>query len=137
MSSQASAAPNRLVDEIDQPVEAIREGFSYDFYEAFLAKLDVTEEQLAGVLSVSTRTLRRRRQKRQRLSRAESDRLWLVAQVFEQAAETFGTEARAQRWLAQPHRMLGGESPLQHLDTTAGADRVRYVLHQIDYSMPL
>lgn len=137
MPTTTGRAPDWLAREVAHPVEAIREGFPYDFYETFLAKLQIPEEQLARVLSVSTRTLRRRRRERQRLSSKESDRLWLVAQIFELATETLGSEDRAREWLTKPHRMLGGESPIEHMDTTAGADRVRYILHQIDHSMPL
>ncbi len=129
--------PDWLAGKIAHPVEAIREGFPYDFYETFQAKLQLPEEQLARLLSVTPRTLRRRRRERRRLSHEESDRLWLVAQVFERATETFGSEDRARRWLTRPHRLLGGESPIEHMDTTAGIDRVHYILHQIDHSMPL
>ena len=92
---------------------------------------------LARVLAVTPRTLRRRRKNRERLTSAESDRLWMLAQVFEQATEAFEGEERARCWLSESHRMLGGESPLEHLDTTAGADRVRYILRQIEHSMPV
>lgn len=129
--------PGWLTEDVTHPVEAIREGFPYDFYETFLDKLQIPEEQIARVLSVTARTLRRRRRERQRLSHKESDRLWLLAQTFELATETFGDEDRARRWLTEPHRLLDGESPIEHMDTTAGVDSVRYVLHQIDHSMPL
>lgn len=138
--SRAAATTGRVPDwmeGVDRPVEAIREGFPYDFYERLLGKLQVSEEQVARVLSVTPRTLRRRKKTRGRLRPAESDRLWLLAQVFEQAVETFGSEERARRWLAESHRLLGGETPLEHLDTTAGADRVRYILRQIEHSMPV
>jgi putative toxin-antitoxin system antitoxin component (TIGR02293 family) len=137
----ASTGTGRILDDLEEriahPVRAIRKGLPYAFYERLAGKLDASDDQLARVLSITPRTLRRRRRSRGRLTPGESDRLWLLAQVFEQAAETFDGEERARRWLAEPHRMLGGESPLEHLDTTAGADRVRYILHQIEHSMPV
>ena len=135
-SAGTGRIPGWVGDGFSHPVQAIREGFSYDFYERLASKLGASDDQLARVLSVTPRTLRRRRKERKPLTPEESDRLWLLTQVFEQATETFEGEERARRWLSEPHRMLGGESPIEHLDTTAGADRVRYILRQIEHSMP-
>lgn len=61
------------------------------------------------------------------------DMLPPLVQIFDQAETTFSDEDRARRWMTQSHRLLNDESPIEHMDTTAGADRVRYVLHQVEH----
>ena len=51
--------------------------------------------------------------------------------------DPFDDAERAQQWLRQPHALLGGESPLEHMDTYAGTEEVRSMLYHIEYSMPV
>jgi uncharacterized protein (DUF2384 family) len=42
----------------------------------------------------------------------------------------------AREWLSSSHSLLGGESPLEHMDTIAGMHEVETMLSQIEYGMP-
>ena len=44
---------------------------------------------------------------------------------------------KASRWLTAASRGLGGEVPLQLLDTDIGTQRVQQELREIEYGMPL
>lgn len=55
--------------------------------------------------------------------------------MAELAVKVFGDPAKAHRWLRKPKRSLGGETPLVHLATEAGAGAVEEMLHRIDHGL--
>ncbi len=69
-----------------------------------------------------------------RLAPDESDRLLRAASLAEMAIAALGTAAAA--GLAEPRRLLGDESPLQHADTALGARAVEDMLYAVDFSAP-
>jgi len=95
--------------------------------------VNASEEVLARALGVSARTLGRERQAGT-LTTAESDRLVLLAEIVRLAAQALDGMEPAREWLSAPHSMLGGESPLEHMDTITGMDEVRTMLYQIEYA---
>lgn len=117
------------------PVASVREGLPYAALERVQEHLNASEEVLARALGVSARTLGRRRETGT-LTTAESDRLVLLAEIVRLAAQALDGMEPAREWLSAPHSMLGGESPLKHMDTITGMDEVRTMLYQIEYGMP-
>ena len=114
----------------------VRQGLPYEELEALGERLGLTQEVLTRVLDVSERTLQRRRQSG-RLSPSESDRLWQIAHVYRRALEAFDEQAEeAQAWLTTPKRALGGDTPVEHLDTEPGARTVEQMLAVIEHTMP-
>jgi putative toxin-antitoxin system antitoxin component (TIGR02293 family) len=65
------------------------------------------------------------------------DRLARIKRILEQATHVLGDHDKASRWLWTASRGLGGEIPLQLLDTDVGTQRVQQELRQIEYGMPL
>jgi putative toxin-antitoxin system antitoxin component (TIGR02293 family) len=55
--------------------------------------------------------------------------------VMAQAADVFGGEDKALRWLETPALSLGLHKPLDMLRTSAGADAVRALLERINYTV--
>ena len=109
-----------------------------------LAELDRTAEllgidraQLASILDTSLRTLQRKAEAEGRLGPAASDRLARIKRIHELATHVLGERDKASRWLTAPSRGLGGEVPLQMLDTDIGTQRVQQELREIEYGMPL
>ena len=68
-----------------------------------------------------------------RLARYESDRLYRLARVVALAKRHIGDEEAAARWLRRPNRALGGNVPLELLDTELGARAVENVLGRIAF----
>jgi putative toxin-antitoxin system antitoxin component (TIGR02293 family) len=58
-----------------------------------------------------------------------------MARVYATAVEMIGDEEKAIEWLRTPNRALGGEKPLDHLDTDVGARRVEDILGRIAYGV--
>ncbi len=72
-----------------------------------------------------------------RLGPAASDRLARIKRIHELATHVLGERDKASRWLTAASRGLGGEVPLQMLDTDIGTQRVQQELREIEYGMPL
>ena len=115
-------------------VEALREGLPYTSLEALMRALGLSRQEAAATLSVPLRTLVRRKRQR-RLQSDESDRVFRLATVAAHAVEVFGTLERAGRWLRRSNRALGGEIPLELLDTEVGARQVDEILGRIEHGL--
>jgi putative toxin-antitoxin system antitoxin component (TIGR02293 family) len=98
---------------------------------ALAEKLDLGNTVLSRKLGIPQRTLTRRLSKRSRLTAAESDRTVRLARVYAHAVEMIGSEEKAVEWLRTPNRALGGDRPLDQLDTDPGARAVEDILGRI------
>lgn len=122
--------------ETDSLVTAVREGLPFDVYERLSSMLELGSRDLAALLSISERTLRRRKHAG-KLETEESDRVLRLARILELAVMVFeGESARAVQWLTAPATLLGGESPLTRTDTEPGAREVEDMLYTIEFTMP-
>ena len=129
--------PSLLPEAASDPVAAVRTGLPYAALERVGKALGAPDALLARALGVSERTLYRRRKEEGRLTSEESDRLLLLAETTQLATKALDDSDEARRWLREPHSLLGGESPLEHMDTVAGIQEVREMLLHIEYSMPV
>lgn len=71
----------------------------------------------------------------ERLSPGESDRVARILIVHSQAADVLEDAKLASQWMLHPNALLGGERPLDMLDTQAGYDRVRDILMRFEYGV--
>ncbi len=118
----------------DQVVRSIRRGFSVRSVERIRARLGLSMEEVAGVIGASKRTLARR-QREGRLESSESDRLYRLARLYEQAVDVFEEEEDVRRWFRQPQWALGGQAPLSSASTDPGAREVELLLQRIEHSV--
>ena len=85
-------------------------------------------------LAIPRKTLAHRRAKG-RLTPDQSDRLVRILRVVEEAEVTFADRTRAGLWLRRPTTALGGEAPLDLLDTEVGARQVETLLGRIAHGI--
>lgn len=111
---------------------AIREGLPHRVVEEVMGAAGLTLQELAAALDLSPRSLQRRRREG-RLARYESDRLYRLARITALAKHYLGDDEKAKRWLRRPNRSLGGNAPLDLIDTELGARTVENVLGRIAY----
>ena len=111
---------------------AIREGFPQKVVGSVMNSAGLTLKELSATLDLSPRSLQRRRHEG-RLARYESDRLYRLARIVALAKRYIGDEATATRWLKRPNRALGGNIPLELIDTELGARAVENVLGRIAF----
>jgi putative toxin-antitoxin system antitoxin component (TIGR02293 family) len=111
---------------------AIRDGFPKIVVDEVMQGTGLTLKELAASLDLSPRSLQRRR-RQGRLARFESDRLYRLARIVALAKHYLGKNDVATRWLKRPNRALGGNAPLDYIDTELGARAVENVLGRIAY----
>lgn len=127
----------KVVGEMLSPFEiarAVRVGLPWAAFEAMEAALSIPARQLAAMLHIPPRTLSRRKDAG-RLEAMESDRLCRLARVVAHAVDVFESQERARDWLETENRALGGQRPLELLDTDAGAREVDDVLGRIEHGI--
>jgi putative toxin-antitoxin system antitoxin component (TIGR02293 family) len=135
-STEATSTAASIIPEIgSDPVAAVRAGLPYEAVEHVQEHLEAPDELLARAMGISTRTLTRR-QEAGTLTTGESDRLVLLAEIVALARQALGSVEGAREWLSAPHSMLGGESPLDHMDTIAGMEETKSMLYHIEYGLP-
>lgn len=113
----------------------VREGLPPIAADRIAEYYGLSREQLSDLLGLSIRTLERHRQRNKPFSLVQSDRLLRYARIAARAEEVFEARKIAQNWLKRPNQALGGESPLNLLDTEAGVEQVDDILARIEYGV--
>jgi len=113
----------------------VRKGLPAGSVTALAEKLHLGHSVLSRKLGIPQRTLTRRLSQASLLTPAESDRTFRIARVYAHAVEMIGDEDKAIEWMSTPNRALGGERPLDQLDTDMGARMVEDVLGRIAYGV--
>lgn len=114
--------------------QRVRSGVEYALLEALMELFELDREELSRALNIPSRTLARRRSEK-KLPADESDRVARLARIAAQATDTLGSPAKASRWLKAPNRALGGEAPLELLDTDGGCRQVEAILGRIEHGV--
>lgn len=115
-------------------VGAIQEGLPTSAVDAMVDAGTLSAEEVDDLV-IPRRRLAQRKQRNQRLTPEESDRLARIARITALAEETFGDGERAARWLRTPNRGLGGAVPLEMLNTGEGGIVVQQALGQIAHGV--
>jgi len=126
--AQTSDAPPGAPPDI----ERVRNGLGMDELDAVVDALDLDQTALQDVLGISVRTLQRRRKQGDPLTAAASDRLWRLLHIWRRSRTAFASDDAARTWLKTPHGLLGGETPLERLDTEPGLREVEDLLTTLD-----
>jgi putative toxin-antitoxin system antitoxin component (TIGR02293 family) len=125
----------KAIKKADDLAQLVRRGLPATSVTALAGKLEVGNAALSRKLRIPQRTLTRRLSQGTRLTAAESDRTVRLARVYANAVEMLGDEGKAVEWLRTPNRALGGERPLDQLDTDPGARTVEDILGRIAYGV--
>lgn len=99
-----------------------------------LAKHGFSNEEIYRIVA-PRRTLARRKEKNERLSVVETDRVLRLKSIVAEAERVFGDAEKAHRWLRKPCRALENAVPLELLETETGAKIVENELGLIDHGM--
>ena len=113
----------------------IRAGLPVGSVSALAEQLHLGNNVLSLKLGIPQRTLTRRLSSASLLTPAESDRTVRVARLYAHAIEMLGDKEKAIEWLSTPNRALGGERPLDQLDTDLGARGVEDILGRIAFGV--
>jgi putative toxin-antitoxin system antitoxin component (TIGR02293 family) len=125
----------KAVKKPEDLARLVRGGLPARAVSALADKLELRNSVLSRKLGIPQRTMTRRLGHDSRLTAAESDRIVRLARVFAAAVEMIGDEEKAVQWLSTPNRALGGDRPIDQLDTDLGARAVEDVLGRIAYGV--
>lgn len=116
-------------------VKGIRDGLPVSVIDKLIKELAISQQTLLQIIALPTATLTRRRTQK-RLTPQESDRVYRVITAYRTALQLFeGDVDAARQWLNEPAKALGGNTPLQHLDTEAGADEIQDLIGRLEHGV--
>lgn len=101
-----------------------------------LMVLDFSREHFSELMGRARKTLNEL-ERRDHLSRADSDLLYRIARAVVLAVSVFGETDYAVTWLKEPNQALGGVPPLSLVATAEGDDVLRAELGAIEHGLPL
>jgi len=114
----------------------VEKGLSYTALVRFQRNVAISLRQVAELVSMSLRTLTRRKEQG-RLQPEESDRLLRASRIFAQALQLFEGDAEsARRWLTSPQVALGGERPFDMIKTDIGVREVESLIGRLEHGIP-
>jgi putative toxin-antitoxin system antitoxin component (TIGR02293 family) len=123
------------VFEANELMNRVEKGFSFRTLENLRRSIGLAMSDLAELVSISPRTLSRRKEEG-RLHPDESDRLLRLSRVFGKALELFEGDARvAREWLSAPQPALGGAIPLVLTKTDIGAREVENLIGRLEHGV--
>lgn len=116
-------------------VARIRKGLPAASAIAFKEALGLTNDQLASVLGVSTRSVARLDPAKSHLDAVSGDRLVRSARLYAIAVDVLEDAASAARWLKAPQPALGGAIPLELAQTDVGTRAVEDLLGRMEHGV--
>ena len=127
--------PSMQVSQPQKLTAIVREGLPSTSADRIAEYYGLSRKKVSELLGISVRTLERHQKDNKPLSPVQSDRLLRYARIAARAEEVFEDTGAARNWLKRPNRALGGEIPLDLLDTEAGVKQVDEVLGRIEYGI--
>ena len=115
-------------------IEAITNGLPASLARELARKLELTLEDVAGLLRLNPRTFQRRLDDGL-LSLSESERLWELSRLFYRAVDVLESEPSAVHWFKNPIQALGWATPLAYARTAVGLRELDNVLGRIEHGV--
>lgn len=100
----------------------------------FMEKINLDERRLFSYLDVTRRTINNYKPQ-EKLRLYISDRLIHLAELYVKGKELFDSFENFQSWLNRPSIDLGGEKPIDRIQTRKGIDELLHVLGRIEHGI--
>ena len=115
-------------------IEGIRRGLPAGAWSFVSTLIGMGKHELAETLKLNPRTL----QRRTRLHSEEAERILRVFRVFQEAVLMCrGDRTEAQQWMRTAAVALGGNRPVDLLDTEVGAGEVLNLIRAVNWGVYL
>lgn len=111
-----------------------RSGLASKEMTSLAERLDLSGKEIARLLTLSPRTYHRRKPE-EVLDPVASERLLLLTKLADHGYDVFEQQHKFNRWLRQPLRILGNQTPLDILDTSQGIKLIDTLLGRIEYGV--
>ncbi|MGQ5523044.1 type II RES/Xre toxin-antitoxin system antitoxin [Chitinimonas sp. PSY-7] len=114
-------------------ISQMRIGFPADVLTEIPDMLKLQKSDVFKVVGLPPSTASKFIREHKLLDQSTSERVDRLAEIFALASDTLGEGDAAADWLGATNFALGGERPIDLLDTALGAEQVRRVLGNIRY----
>lgn len=115
-------------------IALVRQGITKRGYDKMLKATDLSATELANLIDISDRTLRRYTPD-QTLSRSQSERMVALASLYSRGAEVFKGLDRFNEWVGRPQLAFGNKAPKNFLDTSIGIGMIMDELGRIEHGI--
>jgi putative toxin-antitoxin system antitoxin component (TIGR02293 family) len=122
------------VNSAQMLVDLVRAGVTRRAYDKMLAATGLSNTELADLIHISDRTLRRYKPD-QTFSAEQSERMVELASLYSRGAEVFETLERFKEWISRPQIAFGNEAPKSYLDTSIGIGMIMDELGRIEHGI--
>jgi putative toxin-antitoxin system antitoxin component (TIGR02293 family) len=96
----------------------------------------LSELDVANVVGVSTRTLRRQKDDPKKAMPTDlASKTWHFAETLAKATDVFGSRQEAERWMSQEAMGLDGARPIELMCTLQGAELVSEFLGRLEHGV--
>ncbi len=112
-------------------IDLIRKGISKKSLDHLIAQIGYSIVEIAGVLHVSDRNLRRYTAT-EKLNTEQSERLVEIARLYAKGEDVFGSIEVFNKWMNAPILALGNKTPKSFLDTSLGIQLLTKELGRIE-----
>lgn len=89
---------------------------------------------LSTILSVARATLINKKGTA-KFDEAQSERILALADIYAYGYEVFEDKEKFNHWISEPNKALGGQRPLELLNTQFGREEVKRLIGRIDYGI--
>jgi len=114
----------------------IESGVTFKFFDDIQGLIHFSEQKLAEILSLSTKSLQRyRKEKDFRFKPIHSEKLIELAEVATFGISVFDTEEQFQLWLNTPNFALGNKKPTELFTNSYGIKLVMEELNRIEHGI--
>jgi putative toxin-antitoxin system antitoxin component (TIGR02293 family) len=121
----------RAITNDQELLDALIQGFPADVLSA-LREAGISHSVFEQVVA-PRRTLMRRKAEGQRLTRAESDAVWRLANIFALATRVLNGRKAAIDWLTRAKPTFANRTPIDLLETSVGAAYVNRMLQRLEW----
>jgi len=135
MASAAKSLPYKpLLTTLQLDLARVELGVPLSAISEFVSSSGIPLKDIYSVV-IPQRTLKHRRERKETLTRDESDKFARLVRVYDHAVNVLESSERALLWLNSPKHLFSERTPMDMLQTEVGARSVEEFLGQIDYGI--
>lgn len=116
-------------------IKVIRQGIPYSLFHLILQVSPFNENEWAGILDISTKSLQRYKQSSRHFKPIQTEKIIEIAEVSNLGEEVFGEMEKFKLWLNTPNYALGNSKPSELLKDSYGKEMVVSELIRIHHGI--
>jgi putative toxin-antitoxin system antitoxin component (TIGR02293 family) len=116
-------------------IHIIRQGVPYSFFELISQNAPFSENEWAGFLDISLKSLQRYKQSSKRFKSLQSEKIIEMSEVIQAGLDLFGDMDSFKLWLDTPNFVLGSIKPVELLKDSYGRGMVVGELTRVSYGI--